>query len=116
MLRASQLFNILEEMRNAGAEAVQVNNIRLTTSTSFVDTADGIEVDGQPLTSPFNWLAIGNPATIDIALEIPGGALPSVRADGATAASDRLDTVTVDATVRLRAPEFARPLDDSDNN
>ncbi|PZR52831.1 hypothetical protein DNL40_10480 [Xylanimonas oleitrophica] len=112
-LRAAKLFNVLEELRNAGAEAVQVNGVRLVTSSAFVDTDAGIAVDGQVLSSPYRWTAIGDPATLDRALEIPGGGLAQIRTDGATAATTREDVVVVDAVVELSEPRFARP-DESD--
>lgn len=38
---ASVLYNTLEELRNAGAEVVQLNDIRLTASSFFIDTPAG---------------------------------------------------------------------------
>ena len=72
---ALTLFNVLEELRNAGAEAVQLNDLRIIASTYFVDTADGVEVDGVVLDPPYRWVAIGDPDTLVPALEIPGGAM-----------------------------------------
>jgi uncharacterized protein YlxW (UPF0749 family) len=111
-LRAQHMFNMLEELRNAGAEVVQVNDVRLVTSSSFVDVADGIQVDGTLLTPPYRWTVIGDPATLDRALEIPGGALPTVRNAGGTATTEQKNLVTVDATIELTDPEFARPAED----
>ncbi|QAY62686.1 DUF881 domain-containing protein [Xylanimonas allomyrinae] len=114
-LRASQMFNLLEELRNAGAEVAQVNDVRLVTSSAFVDVSGGIEVDRTPLTPPYRWTVVGDPATLDRALEIPGGALPTIRQAGAIATTTRMDKVTVDATVRLTDPQFARPADPDDS-
>lgn len=111
-LRAQHMFNMLEELRNAGAEVVQVNDVRLVASSSFVDVAGGIEADGTLLTLPYRWTVIGDPATLDRALEIPGGALPTVRNAGGTATTEQESLVTIDATVELTDPEFARPAND----
>ncbi len=46
-LEAFGLFNVLEELRNAGAEAMEVNGVRLVASSYFEDTSDGVVVDGQ---------------------------------------------------------------------
>ncbi len=108
-LRAQHMFNMLEELRNAGAEVVQVNDVRIVTSSSFVDVTGGIAVDGFLLTQPIRWTVIGDPATLDRALEIPGGALPTIRNAGGTATTEQQDLVTIDATVALTDPEFARP-------
>lgn len=110
-LRAAQMFNLLEELRNAGAEVVQVNDVRLVTSSSFVDAGGAIQVDGTRLTAPYRFTVIGDPATLDRALEIPGGALPTIRNKGATATTVQQQKVTVDATVRLTDPRYAKATD-----
>jgi uncharacterized protein YlxW (UPF0749 family) len=115
-LKAQHLFNLLEELRNAGAEVVQVNDVRLVASSSFVDGSDGtILVDGVLLTRPYRWRVIGDPATLDRALEIPGGALPTIRSAGGSAVTEQLDEVTIDAVVELTDPRFAQPAPDGEN-
>ncbi|WP_250445743.1 DUF881 domain-containing protein [Actinotalea sp. C106] len=106
------LYNLLEELRNAGAEAIQLGDLRLTTSSYFVDTVDGIVVDGTALTPPYRWRAIGNPETISPALNMPGGALAAVRNAGGTTDLQSVDLVQVEATASLVTPEHASPAPD----
>ena len=114
-LTAELMVNLLEELRNAGIEVAQVNGVRLVASSSFVDDGGRIAVDGTVIESPFEWVVIGDPPTIDRALEIPGGALPRIRAAGATTDEvEQLDLVTVDATVELGDPRHARPVEPDD--
>ncbi|MFE7408245.1 DUF881 domain-containing protein [Isoptericola sp. NPDC057559] len=108
-LRASQMFNVLEELRNAGAEVVELNDVRLVTSTWFEDKGDAIVVDGTTLTSPYEWTVIGDPETLDRALEIPGGALATVRTAGAEASTTRQDEVKITAVSPPKEPEYAKP-------
>lgn len=109
-LDAFGLFNVLEELRNAGAEAMEVNGVRLVANSYFEDTSDGIVVDGQPITSPYRWTVIGDPSTLETALEIPGGAMASLRADGARTTIQQQDVVEVTATVEPGAPQYATPV------
>ena len=104
------LYNVLEELRNAGAEAVQLNDIRLTASSYFLDVPDGVEVDGVVLEPPYRWLAIGDPAVIEPALNIPGGALASVRAATGVPELTPLDEVEITAVREPTEPEFATPV------
>ncbi|MGW8567154.1 DUF881 domain-containing protein [Isoptericola sp. NPDC055881] len=108
-LRASQMFNVLEELRNAGAEVVELNGVRLVTSTWFEDEGDAIVVDGTALASPYEWTVIGDPETLDRALEIPGGALATVRAAGAEASTARHDRVKISAVTPPQDPRYAEP-------
>ncbi|MCZ2262041.1 DUF881 domain-containing protein [Isoptericola sp. QY 916] len=108
-LKASQMFNVLEELRNAGAEVVELNGVRLVTSTWFEDEGNAIVVDGTSLSSPYEWTVIGDPETMDRALEIPGGALATVRTAGAEASTAREDAVKITAVTPPQEPEYAQP-------
>ncbi|GAA3227322.1 DUF881 domain-containing protein [Oerskovia jenensis] len=107
---AHKLFNILEELRNAGVEVVEVNGIRLVTSSYFEETSRGMVVDGQKVSSPYRWKAIGDPSTLETALEIPGGAMASVRNEGADPKITQEDLITITSTREPEAPEFATPV------
>ncbi|WP_245605755.1 DUF881 domain-containing protein [Promicromonospora kroppenstedtii] len=110
-LEAQALFNLLEELRNAGAEAIQVNGKRLVTTSYFVDSGGGVVLDGAAIASPYEWTAIGDPDTIDRALEIPGGALPRIREEGGEATTTRSGQVEVDAVRIPGEPEHAEPVE-----
>ena len=107
---ALTLFNVLEELRNAGAEAVQLNDRRIVASSYFVDTANGVQVDGGLVEPPYRWIVIGDPDTLGPALEIPGGALSAVRNNGGTGTPRARDLVEVAATRAIPEPRFATPL------
>ncbi|WP_277210267.1 DUF881 domain-containing protein [Isoptericola croceus] len=109
LLDAAKMFNVLEELRNAGAEVVELNGVRLVTSTWFRDTEDGIVVDDEVLDSPYRWTVIGDPSTLSPALEIPGGALATVRTAGAEAATTAHDEIEVTAVREPPEPRYATP-------
>ncbi len=96
---ASLLLEAVQELRGAGAEAIEVNDVRVVVSSAFVDTTAGIQVEGAILTEPYTVLAIGPPEDMDEALSVPGGVLRDAERAGATAGVTTLDTVTVDALV-----------------
>jgi uncharacterized protein YlxW (UPF0749 family) len=107
---ALTLFHVLEEMRNAGAEAVEVSGRRLTASSWFVDAGEGVIVDGVPLGPPYEWTAIGNPQTLAVALDIPGGALAAIRNAGGEGVVTQSDSLDITAVRELAEPEFATPV------
>lgn len=83
-VRAGDLLDTLEELRDAGAEVVQVGDVRVGVNTYFADeNGGGVAVDGRPLTPPYRFLAIGDPHTMATALRIPGGILQTLRNNGA---------------------------------
>lgn len=106
---AAVLYNVLEELRNAGAEVVQIENVRLVASSYFLDGEGGVVVDGIQLSPPYRWLVIGDPDTISIALNIPGGALATVRNAGGTTSMITHDLLAIDAVRPLEPPRYATP-------
>lgn len=108
------LYNVLEELRNAGAEAVQVNDQRVTASTYVVDTVDGVSVDGTLLEPPYRWVAIGDPDVIIPALNMPGGALAVVRGSDGSSEVEARDLVQVTAVRDVEPPRFATPAPATD--
>lgn len=74
-VRALWLIDFINELLNAGAESVSINNIRLTDTTDGFDTLPlgQIVVNGSILNSPFVIEAIGEPNTLKNALLQPKG-------------------------------------------
>ncbi|HEY8471722.1 MAG TPA: DUF881 domain-containing protein [Natronosporangium sp.] len=85
---AAALLDAVQELRSAGAEAMQIDgggkSVRVIASTYFVDGEGGIVVDGTLLQSPYRITAIGDPETLAPAMHIPGGVVASVEGDGGT--------------------------------
>ena len=109
---ASAWVNLVEELRNAGAEAIEIDGVRVGASTWFSDVDGGVVVDGVALTSPITVLAIGDPQTIDVALQIPGGALATLRTNDALTTLDSRERVEILAVRELTSPQEASPVPD----
>jgi uncharacterized protein YlxW (UPF0749 family) len=103
------LLDTMQELRDAGAEAMQVNGVRLTASSWFTDSGATVLADGRPLRAPYVFRAIGDPHTMSDAMAIPGGVVDAVTGrSGADARIEQLDRVVVDALRPLSAPRYAR--------
>lgn len=114
-ISALTMLDVLEELRNAGAEAIQLGSLRLTASSYFVGSEDGIVVDGTTLRAPYQWVAIGDPDTLVPALNIQGGAMAAVRNSGGRGTITARDHVEVTATRVPPEPQYAVPADDADS-
>ena len=105
------LLDAIQELRNAGAEAFQVGDVRIGVDSAFTGSAGAIKLDGSALTAPYTIKAIGDPPTLAAALAIPGGVLDTVRRAGGTMDVSQSDSIVID---QLRAPRtalYARPAD-----
>ena len=109
---APLLLDAVQELRDAGAEAIQIDGQRVVASTALVDTPRGIEVDGVFIEPPYELVVIGDPETLASALAIPGGVTESLRNIGADAIVEQRKTVDVTALKPLPQPEYARPTSD----
>ncbi|MEV0790749.1 DUF881 domain-containing protein [Kribbella sp. NPDC050459] len=111
-MTSSNLLDAIEELRDAGAEAIQVNgSVRVVASTDFVDDAPGISIDGQKVNSPYVIEAIGESHNLAEAANFPGGLVSEVTGPqvGGTAEVTELGNVPITA---LHVPEehrYARP-------
>jgi uncharacterized protein YlxW (UPF0749 family) len=100
-VKALNLLDAMEELRDAGAEVIQVGDVRVGVDTHFLDDRDGIRADGRLLTAPYRFLAIGDPHTMTTALTIPGGLVRTLEGAGARVLISRRAKVTVGA---VRSP------------
>ncbi|ANS77789.1 Division initiation protein [Serinicoccus hydrothermalis] len=101
----------IQELRDAGAEAIQVGRVRVVAS-SYVSTDDEGEVllDGQRLGSPYTITAVGDAHTLAGAMAIPGGFSDSLRSAGAEVTVVEADTVVIDALHEPIQPRYAQPV------
>jgi uncharacterized protein YlxW (UPF0749 family) len=76
-----ELQDLVNELRNASAEAVAVNGVRVVARSAIVPTEDGgIATDRQALSPPYTLEAIGDPDTLVGALERKGGLIALLEA------------------------------------
>ncbi|MFE9188627.1 DUF881 domain-containing protein [Micromonospora sp. NPDC007208] len=115
-ISANRVLDAVQELRGAGAEAMQISGgdratVRIIASTYFLDGDNGsLVVEGRRLTGPFTITVIGDPATMRTALNIPGGVVASVRGGGGNVTFGEREVAEVSA---LHVPiklEHARPV------
>lgn len=106
------MLDLVQELRSAGAEALEVNDrVRLVAQSSFEATEAGLVVDGELLGPPYVLEAIGEPSGLRGALSFPGGPEDSLEDDGATIVVEQLESVEVDSVVDDAAPDVAVGVD-----
>lgn len=106
------LLDLVQELRDAGAEALAVNGWRLGASAFFGAKRDAVTVNGRPLRPPYRVSAIGDPSTLEGGLRIPGGAVETLSAlPGAEVSLKRRRDVRVPALTGPRGPRRATPVE-----
>ncbi len=103
--------DLLNELHNAGAEALAVEGVRVVVGSVVSGAPGGLSIDGSALPDPFEVSAIGNPATLTGSLTRAGGIVAQL---AATFPEAQLTVVPVDllrlpATKRSLVPRDATP-------
>jgi uncharacterized protein YlxW (UPF0749 family) len=103
-LSAVELQDLVNELKNAGAEAIALNGHRLIARSVIISTGAGISIDATPISRPFVLQALGDADTILTAMTRKGGLLVSLQAahSALQAQADEMEELTI--------PIFSREL------
>jgi uncharacterized protein YlxW (UPF0749 family) len=105
------MLDLMQELRDAGAEAMAIDGVRIGASTWLGPGQGGLVVDGETVTSPYEIVAIGSPDAISDALGITGGPLTVIQAPPSVSVDvERSTSVTAPALRGERQFEYARPI------
>ncbi|TDT39265.1 uncharacterized protein YlxW (UPF0749 family) [Streptomyces sp. BK208] len=107
-VEADMLLDAIQELRAAGAEAIQVNGVRVVAGTYLADSGNSVGVDGNKINAPYRFQVIGKPQDLEPALNIPGGVVQTLEKEQATVTVERSSKIVVDALRAAERPDYAR--------
>ncbi|MBE6021261.1 MAG: DUF881 domain-containing protein, partial [Clostridiales bacterium] len=70
---------LVNKIREAGGEAISINDQRITAYTEISLAGNNININGVPTAPPYEVKAIGNPSTLESTLSIRYGILYSMQ-------------------------------------
>lgn len=104
-LTAATLLDAIQELRDAGATAIQISDrnlaLRIVANTWFADSDNGVTVSGTALAVPVTISVIGDSSVLTPALQIPGGLVDTVGSGGGSVVITPSQDVAVTAVVPL---------------
>ena len=108
-VNVGSLLDTIQELRTAGAEAMEFNDeIRLGADSSFQNAVGGIELDDQLLEPPYVLDVIGDPHILKTALTFSTGPVETLeKYDGATVTIEEVETVEITSVREPSRPEYA---------
>lgn len=111
-LDAIALNDLLNELRNAGAEALAVDQIRITNRSVATQGPTSLLIDGEPVDRRFILRAIGSPEGLLSTIERPGGIIPQLEQFiNASIVASESDDLELPATRIDLAPQVAQPVE-----
>jgi uncharacterized protein YlxW (UPF0749 family) len=109
---ATAVNDLIYELRNAGAEAIAVDEIRITAGSVAVLGARAITIDGVDIGTTFTVSAIGSPDGLRSAIERPGGLLTLLQQSiNARFTLNEVADLVVPATQRDLEPQAATAVE-----
>ena len=96
----TDILMLVNELWNAGADAIAVNNHRVITGANFRCVGSVILVNNAKVAPPIVIQAIGDSSTLMGALTLPGGILDEIRNTG------HPEMVQVDKVEKMRLPAY----------
>lgn len=88
------VLSVINELKNAGAEAISINDQRLVTTTAITCGGNIIEVNGEKVGAPFEIKAIGLPEQL-AALSRPKGYLDILKEAGVGVKLEKSNNITI---------------------
>lgn len=103
LIHDNDLLSVVNELRDAGAEAISLNGERLLATSEIRCAGSVVIVNGRRYTAPFVFNAIGDPATLYNALTMRGGVVDVL--------SQWKIEVKVTASEKLTVPRYSGVLE-----
>ncbi|HTM86240.1 MAG TPA: DUF881 domain-containing protein [Mycobacterium sp.] len=107
-------LDVINELRAAGAEAMQISDddqsVRVGVDTWIAGVPGALVIDGKTLNPPYSVVAIGDPPTLDAAMNIPGGAVDSIESAGGEMSVRQEDRVEVTVLRQPKPRQYAQPV------
>ncbi len=110
-IHAGAVEDILNELRNAGAEAISIDGVRIVPGVVVSGDPGDLEVDGRPALGVIEIDAIGDPGALGGTLTRAGGLVAQLAATepGAAITVVPADSLDLPATTRTLRPPDAVP-------
>jgi uncharacterized protein YlxW (UPF0749 family) len=112
-VRVADVLDAVQELRGAGAETMQIDDVRVGVSTAVTGQPGDLMVDGHPISAPYEVLVIGSPQDMETALNIPGGVVQHIGNRGGSVDIVQSPDIVVDALRPLDTPQYAAPKTDN---
>lgn len=96
IVHQSDLWAIVNDLKNAGAEAIAINGERIVPTSSITCEGIIIKINNKKIGAPYVIEAIGPQTVLYTSLTIPNGYLDTMISDGVSVDIKRTDDITIE--------------------
>jgi len=116
MFNYELLLSLVNKLKEAGAEAISINEQRIVATTEISMAGNNVNINGTPTAPPYYVKAIGNPDTLDSAINIRSGIVETMKMKYnlivSTSEKDELTIPRYTGTIKFK---YAKPVDAQEN-
>ena len=106
----ADVLSVINELKNAGAEAISINDQRIVPTSSIVCGGNIIEINGEKVGAPFIIKAIGLPEQLS-ALSRPGGYLEILKNASIEVSLKKSNNITIPKYTGFISYKYAQSVD-----
>lgn len=101
LVHAGDLVEVVNALKNAGAEAISINGQRVTNYTSIYCAGNVVVINGEKISSPVEIKAIGSPELLYGSITIPGGYLELMEETGVVVNVEKAENIEIERYDRI---------------
>ena len=110
LVHDTDVLSVINELKNAGAEAISINDQRLISTSGIICGGNIIEINGEKVGAPFEIKAIGLPEQL-AALDRPNGYLDILRGWSIEVKFEKSNNITIPKYTGTYTYEYAKPVE-----
>lgn len=110
LVHDADVLSVINELKNAGAEAISINEQRLVPTSSISCGGNIIDINGEKVGAPFEIKAIGLPEQLS-SLTRQGGYLEFLRNDSIGAELKKSNNITIPKYTGLISYQYAKTVE-----
>lgn len=111
ILNNYDLFDVIQELKSAGAEAISINDKQIASSAAFKMSGNNILVDNKKLSPPYYIRSIGNPETLYQAINLLGGIRDALSSfEGVSLKVNKENNLVIPSVEKQIKYKFAKPV------
>ena len=110
LVHDGDIIEMVNELKNAGAEAISINGQRVISQTEITCDGNVIRINNQKVGAPYIIQAIGSPEWLESALKLPGGLIQYLNQDGVVTKVEKSNNITVPKYMGVYNHEYIKIL------
>jgi len=108
LVHDGDIIQVINELKNAGAEAISVNDQRIVGTTAIVCDGNVVRINGEKIGAPYIIRAIGVPEYLESSLLRPEGYIARLKRDGVITEVNKANNIVIPKYTGIISHEYIK--------